>query len=162
MNYETLEDDIVTQLRAAFTADGGPAADIMPLADNQSEYKLAFDKPKIFVCYQKSEFSPSKSSGPIVQQETPKVAVMIQAGTRRGTAGVFNTFERCRLALMNFSPSNMSALWCDKLEFSDYKDNVWCYDFSVAGYTWAVSFVPDETGPLAGPPQQNNSDPQFN
>jgi hypothetical protein len=147
MNYEVLESEIVTKISSWLADNAGATVEVAPLADRQSDYKVAFEHARVFVCYQASEFKEPKATDIIVQDEMVQVKLMIEARRRTGAGGVFDTFERIRVALTGYQPTHVDRLYVHKMMFDDFRENVWYYSFSVTGRTISVQEFIEETGP---------------
>ena len=90
--YETLENALVSLFNVAGTTP--EVFDIMPLPDNEMEYKPMQPRPQVYVYYEASEFTdPSETLSKIAQEERLNIGVEINSKTRRGEKGVMSIFE---------------------------------------------------------------------
>jgi hypothetical protein len=149
MNYEVLESEIVTRINSWLSDNPGAQVEVAPLADRQSDYKVAFQHARVFVCYQESDFDEPMATDIIVQEEKVHVKLMIEARQRTGVGGVFETFNRIKLAVTGYEPSHVEKLYVSKMKYEDFRDNVWYYSFNITGKTVSIQEFTEETGPPA-------------
>lgn len=103
--YEQFESDIVA-LFIDKDEDGNPVNnqvfDIVPLPDNESEFKPQLPKSLVYVAYESSDFSEPDILSHVVQDEKMKFFVEIHAKTRKGDRGTLSIFETIRKKLVGY------------------------------------------------------------
>lgn len=129
MNYEALEDSIVTRLSPFATV----GVTVARLPENEEERKRALpQKAKFTVIYSGSEYEASSSSSINRNQEKIFVSVLIESSVLRGTIGIYNLVSVLKKALSGFKPAG-----CRQLELVKHhsmsgddlvkRDNMWEY-----------------------------------
>jgi hypothetical protein len=130
MLFETLEDNIIARLNSKI-ASGTVEIEVMP--DVEKDFVRPTTKGRITVCYKESDYNPLLSTGPVIQKETQQIELYLQATKRRGLYGIYDLFNKSRLALVGFTPDN-----CDtkiqgvKFDFWLRENNMWIYRFLIS------------------------------
>lgn len=91
--YEKLENDLV----ALFPTE---VFSIIPLPDNEADYKPQSPKGMVYVAYDSSDFADTETLSKVVQDEKIKFSFEIHSKTRRGETGVLSIFETIRLKVV--------------------------------------------------------------
>jgi hypothetical protein len=129
MNYEQLENDIVTRL-APFAAAG---VSVIKMPELETERSLPEpQKAQFTVMYAGSEYENVNSTAQVSQMETVFVAVLIESNLLRGPKGVYNLLSVLKTALIGFKPANCHRLQAVKHHTlgspeAVRKDNTWQY-----------------------------------
>lgn len=129
MNYEQLENDVVTRL-APFATVG---VSVVKMPERESERNLPVPGNAQFtVMYAGSEYENVQSTGQVSQTETIFVSVLVESNALRGTKGIYNLVSVLKKALIGFKPSNCHRLQAVKHHTlgspeAVVKDNVWQY-----------------------------------
>lgn len=102
MNYEVLEADVVTKLNTVLSA----THTVVPIPENEEDFKKPFAKTRITVGYSGSEAGVSKSINDIVQEEEIELMLLIESRFLRDDYGIYWTLKKCKSLLINFRDSN--------------------------------------------------------
>lgn len=106
MQYEQLENDIVTRLTPAIAG-----VDVLALPDKQSDFSKPFKSGRITVCYKGSKYGKVLSTNRLSQQETPEFEIMIEARLLRGPAGVYAFLERVKSLILGYKLTNTDKVY---------------------------------------------------
>lgn len=150
MNYEAVEQSIVTRLNSPLTTAG---FDVQSLPEKETDYKTPSQKPKVWVAYSKSKFDQISddprilSTGSTVQKEVLNIELTIQSTKLRGNAGIFKGIELVRKRLIGFEPTNCNKLYMIQVMPQEYKENLWTYTVIMGCYSMVVEEGEDEQVP---------------
>lgn len=106
MQYEQLENDIVTRLTPAIAG-----VDVLALPDKQSEFLKPFKSGRITACYKGSKYGKVLSTNRLSQQETTEFEIMIEARLLRGPAGVYAFLERVKSLILGYKLTNTDKVF---------------------------------------------------
>jgi hypothetical protein len=143
MFFETFENDIKNRLVAK--VGSGITVEVLP--EKQSDFATPFDKGKISVCYKMSDFDKPKSTGHTVQQEDMQAELVIQARNLRGVNGVYDIFNKARLAVVGFMPTHCGRVYGVSFKFEERTDAVWTYVFTIAARSEMVMLADNVVEP---------------
>ena len=142
--YAQLEDDIVDRLSSLVAA----GAEVMPLPDNEEDYSRAFEKPRITVAYQSSEYSPSTivdlpvhhTSDIVAQDEFVTIVCFMECRALRGALGVHDLSLRVRRLLLGWMPTHYGRMYLKDHGFSESQkqNGVWGYTMTFLTKTMVV------------------------
>lgn len=107
MNYETLQNEIITRLQP-FTTVG---VSVVRLPENNDELTRVVPKnAKLTVIYAGSEYGKTLSVGKIAQDEEIFMQILIESSSLYGSLGVYNLILLVKKALTGFSPSGCKPM----------------------------------------------------
>lgn len=111
MNYELLEDEIVTRLQP-FTTVG---ITVEKLPEVESEKKsVTTGTARLTVIYAGSEYGGTKSTAQVSQEEKVFVQVLVESTFLRGPKGVYTIIDIVKKALTDFRPQGLTKLQVTK------------------------------------------------
>lgn len=128
MNYEALEDELVTRLQNYFQANN--LADrylVKKMPENPSEFDVVSDKGIYWVAYSGSEYQPSQSTNHVSQLEIAKITFYLKCRKLRGAGGLYLMLEHLKLAIIGYKATNSRQ----RATVSSYGD--WTYQGNVMG-----------------------------
>jgi len=154
MDYEALEDAIVTKLTADLVVDGNIIIEALPDAD--LENIPATNKPRLTVAYHHSIFGegrygdslPTISTGPSIQDENIRMSVEIEARSKRGTLGVYDLIFKVRQSILGYQPLNIEKLKLVEVRFVKHVNNNFIYSVTFGTKSIAIEDVLASTDPL--------------
>lgn len=106
MNYEELENDVVSLLSTAFSS----THIVEHIPESESDFEKEVRKTRIMVGYAGSDFGSSKSIADVVQDEEVELILQIESRLLRGENNIYDTLEKCRKLLVNFRSTTGNTL----------------------------------------------------
>lgn len=106
MDYEQLENDVVTRLNESLSTTHV----IQNIPEAESEFDKEVRKTRIFVGYGGSDFGPSKSMSDVVQDEDGELILQVESRLLRGENNLYWTLDKCRKLLVNFRSASGNTL----------------------------------------------------
>lgn len=154
MDYEALEDAIVTKLTADLVVDGNIIIEALPDAD--LENIPATNKPRLTVAYHHSIFGegrygdslPTISTGPSIQDENIRMSVEIEARSKRGALGVYDLIFKVRQSILGYQPLNIEKLKLVEVRFVKHVNNNFIYSVTFGTKSIAIEDVLASADPL--------------
>lgn len=130
MNYETLEDEIVTRLTPFISA--GITVEKLPELEADRSKPLP-TKAKFTVIYAGSEYGNSMSTAHVSQEEKVFIQILIESTFLRGTLGVYSLASVLKQALTGFQPTGCRKIQVAKHhtiggENAEKINNLWNYN----------------------------------
>lgn len=127
MNYEQAEADIVTRLSPL----AGLNIEVIPLPENQEQFKRPFEKGKITVAYKGSKWEKPRSTAQIAQEETLHFEIVMQSRTLRGSTGLYAIKQIVNAGLVGFQPIDCDRMYAVESGMTGVadtlQDGVWTY-----------------------------------
>jgi hypothetical protein len=121
MNFEDVEDSIRERLEDCFS-EGIQAKH---MEDSEAEVARPVTMPQAVVCFFADDYDPAKSTAEINQEETATFVVMITARKRRGSKGIYDIYNQCKLALLGWIPEGcIHKIQFKKFQF-ELNENGW-------------------------------------
>lgn len=111
MNYEALEDEIVTRLTPFTTV--GIAVTKLPETEAQKQSVIP-GQSRLTVIYAGSEYEGTRSTSQVSQEEKVFIQVLIESTFLRGPKGVYSLTDLVKKALTDFRPQNIKKLQVTK------------------------------------------------
>jgi hypothetical protein len=135
MNYELLEDEVVTRLQPFSTV--GITIERLPQTESERKQVNPADA-RFTVIYAGSEYEGTNSTAQIVQNEKVFVQVLIESTFLRGPRGIYTLASVLKKALTGFRPQNLTRLQVSKHHTigspeAVKKDNMWQYQVIFQG-----------------------------
>lgn len=151
MNYAAIEDAIVARLIAKI----GDSASVVALPETQAANIRPTTKARVTVAYLGSNFDGGRygnnvnvmAMDSVIQEETIKLTVEIEAKVLRGAGGIYELLVSVRQALIGFEPLGMDKMLLLESKFQEFKENQWVFQltFSTTGQViqdWTVDTDP--------------------
>lgn len=127
MNYEQVETDILTRLAPLSGFD----IEVVPLPENQNDFKRPFGKGKVTVGYKGSKWKMPSSTGEVSQLEIVTFEFGLQSRTLRGPVGIYTILNFVLVALIGFKPTNSEKMYAHEAGMTGvqgvFEDGVWTY-----------------------------------
>jgi hypothetical protein len=98
--YESLENSICALFNKPLTTQ--EVFDIVPLPENETEYRPTLPRPQVYVSYDSSEFTSSETLSKVTQEERLLIGIEIHSKFRNGTKGVFSIFDAINKKLLGY------------------------------------------------------------
>ena len=102
VNYETLLDEIVSQL-SDVSALG---VSVVKMPEIESDYNRPVSSARCLIMYVGSDFGNELSTNTVIQDETVNIGIEVAFKKLYGTNGVFDIINKVNAALLGFFPSN--------------------------------------------------------
>lgn len=143
MFFEQFENDIKNRL----VAKVGTGIDVEVLPEKQSDFATPFSKTKVSVCYKMSDYEKPKSTHHVVQQEDMQAELVIQGRNLRGVNGVYDAFNKVRLAIIGFKPTHCGLIYGVSFKFEERTEGIWTYVFTIAARSEMVMLADNVVEP---------------
>lgn len=148
MDYEQAETDIIARITPFINA----GIEVIPLPQNQADFKRPFEKAKITVAYKGSKWEKPQSTAEMSQDEDVMFEFSIQSKTLRGDRGIYIVKSLLIQALVGFAPTNCDKMYCKESGMTEakttFEDGVWtytlimcCRNVSVEDFTEDLSVI---------------------
>ena len=135
MNYENLQDEIVTRLQPFTSA--GITVERLPETEAQKKQVLPTEA-RFTVIYAGSEYEGSRSTAQVSQIEKVFIQVLIESTFLYGSKGIYSLVDLLKRALTDFRPQNISKLQISKHHTigqpeAEKRNNMWQYQVIFQG-----------------------------
>ena len=144
MDFETAEDDIVTQLQLKIT---DPNINIIPIPEEETEILPAFGKRQIIVAFASEETDPDENTSVIIQNAHVTFSVLLQGKKLRGDTGLYPLAKLVKIALTGFIPTDCRELTYVSHRFVKNDKKVFEYVIDFKTQVTYVQDVDEATGP---------------
>lgn len=152
IRYEQLEDDIVARLAPLATL----LVDLEAMPESEAEFSEVFDKSRITVMYQNSDYGgstsgyvPSMALATVQVDEYAEVHVVLRARTLRGSGsdlGIYEMLERTARLLTSYRPTGWERMHPRKTMYVGNNGTVFTYDMVYAVRRVATLPLLDDEG----------------
>lgn len=144
MQIEALENEIVAALQTALGSD----YEVKANPENIEEFSIAFDKTRVWVGYQQSDFGDLESTRVVTQDEDVTVILTLQSRTLRGDTGIYATKKKVQDVLLGKVPGNcyqkFYAIYFGPPKHDDVLcEDAWTFEYHIKTATKAVQAVSD-------------------
>jgi hypothetical protein len=137
MNIEIIQQSIVTQLQAAFTASSLLfTAENIP--ESEAGYRKAVPNPIAYVVYTGSTSPGVRSSNPVIQDRKLQFSVECLSRVLYGPNGLLKVRDYVELALIGFKPVNCDRMYLVKDDIDRADDSIWAHVFQFECITMLV------------------------
>jgi hypothetical protein len=137
MNYETVENDILSRLASIISIEK------IVLPENQTDHKNA---NRITVAYKNSKYEDTVSTQFVGQEETANFKIIIQCRKLRGADGIYTYMASVRRWLLGYKPTDCTGkLQMVDSGFVDDVDGQWTYVLTMSTKGMAIEHPDDET-----------------
>jgi hypothetical protein len=137
MNFDPIEDSIVTQLQAKFEASGLPF-EAKKIPDAEADYKRAVNGVIAYVLFTGSGSPGVKNTNPVTQDRKAQFAIEIFGRKRKGVDGVSAASHLMELALVGFRPVSCDRLYLVKDDYDKDSDGFWIHIYRLECMTMLV------------------------
>lgn len=129
--YYNIEDDVVAQLQAGFTASS-LEVDTVPLPEDEDDVVKAIGKPRVTVAFVAALAQKPQSTNEHSYQEDITIVVNVQWKALRGPSGCHTIARLIKKYIIGFQPAN-----CGRMYFKGYQgsspvrnpdDKLWYWD----------------------------------
>lgn len=127
MNYKSVVNNIISRLQSGFASEINIS--VVPLPDNEADFKLATVKPVVFVTFSNTTFEQSKGGGYIVQDSKVSFEIITRCKSLYGSGGGYDIMYLVKLSLTGYEAVNNSRLYLTKEEIVGTPHNgfgSWC------------------------------------
>jgi hypothetical protein len=137
MNIEVVQESIVTQLQAAFTASSLTFT-AQRLPESDMEYKKAVQAPICFVAYTGSTSPGVRNTNPTSQDRKLQFSVQCIGRILYGSTGLYVARDYVEKALIGFKPASSDRLYLVKDQLTRGDDTLWIHEFDLECMTLLV------------------------
>jgi hypothetical protein len=137
MNIEVIQDSIVAQIQASFTA-GSLAFTAQRLPESDAEYKKAVQSPICFVAYTGSTSPGVKNTNPTSQDRKLQFSIQVIGLLLYNANGLHNAGDYVEKSIIGFRPTNCDRIYLVKDESTRGEDKLWTREFQVEAMTVLV------------------------
>lgn len=135
MNYEALQDEIVSHLQVFQTV--GVLVERLPEVESEKKQILP-TQARFTVIYAGSEYDGTRSTSHVSQNEKVFIQVLIESTFLYGPKGIYNLTDLLKRALTDFRPQKLSKLQVSKHHTigqpdAEKKNNMWQYQVIFQG-----------------------------
>lgn len=130
MNIQTVQDSIVTQLQAVFTASS-LSFTAQRLPESDAEYTKAVAAPICFVAYTGSTSPGVRNTNPTSQDRKLQFSVQCIGRILYGGTGLYVARHYVEMALIGFKPTNADRMYLVKDELTRGQDTLWIHEFQL-------------------------------
>ena len=150
MNYELLEDEVVTRLQPFTTV--GITVEKLPETESQRK-PVNPNSARFTVIYAGSEYEGTNSTAQVSQVEKVFVQVLIESTFLRGNKGIYALASILKKALTGFRPQNLTRLQVSKHHTigqpeAEKINNMWNYQIIFQGNNYHVEDFTEDLTPL--------------
>ena len=136
MNYETLEAVIVARLQ------GLAGIEVIPLPENDNDFKTPYTDAKVTVAYNSSTFELSEDSFFVSQPEVIIMQLVFWSRRLRGSTGIYQIINAVQSNLQGWEPAAGTDK-CKKIElghikFESHVDDLWTYSQFITTETMKI------------------------
>lgn len=135
--------------RIAFKINDPTNIDVEVLPDGLDAYRRPFKKGRISVSFDMSKYGDVDDLSFIKQDDTMHFCIILQCRKRRDTYGLYDLFNKAKLSIIGFRPTNCAKIYGVSFDFVDRQEDVWLYEFKIACKNMMVEDYNDDVLNLA-------------
>lgn len=144
MNFETVENDIVTKLGTIIT---DPNITIIPVPEEDTEILPGYGKRQIIVAFASEEADADENTSVVIQNTHITFSLLLQGKKLRGDSGLYPLAEVVKATLAGFKPTDCRELTYAAHRFLKNDKKVFEYVLDFKTQCTRVQDITEETAP---------------
>jgi hypothetical protein len=149
VSYEVLENNLISRLAVL-----QPSVEVEAMPERETDTVAPFDKPRITIMYQHSQFSPSLGGGLpemfetdiALQDEFCEVHFVIRSRLLRGSNGVYFIISKVADLITGFKPSPWGRFFIKTSGYLDNASGIWAWNMVFTARRPLVQAKTDDDG----------------
>jgi Gp37 protein len=149
VSYEVLENNLISRLAVL-----QPSVEVEAMPDREIDTTVPFNKPRVSIMYQHSQFSPSLGGGLpemfetdiTLQDEFCEVHFVIRSRLLRGINGVYFIIAKVADLITGFKPTPWGRFYLKEITYLDNASGIWTWNMVFTARRPLVQAKTDDDG----------------